>query len=404
MGPLDGIRIIDMSSVLMGPLATQTLGDYGADIIKVEAPVDDIMRQVGPMRNASMGPMFLNVNRSKRSICLDLKNPAGRDVLLRLVKDADILVYNVRPRAMARLGLDYESICAVNPSIVYAGLFGYGQDGPYAPKPAYDDLIQGGALVPHLSARASGGEPRYAPNALADRVVGHAAVGAILATLVHRLKTGEGQKVEIPMFETMVQFILGDHLSGLTFDPPLDEGGYRRQLSVHRRPFPTSDGYVCALIYSDDQWRRFLKAIGEPEALANHPDFQTFADRQKHIDAYYESLIEVFRQRSSREWIDLLEAADLPVMPMHDFQSILDDPHLQANGFFQMVDHPSEGRMRTMRVPASWSATPTGEHRHAPQKGEHSIEVLKDAGYSADEIKSMLDENAVQVPADDPLP
>src|SRR5262245_26006020 len=254
MGPLKGIKVIDMATVLMGPFATQALGDYGADVVKVEPPEGDGRRQIGPTRHAGMGPVFLNTNRSKRSICLDLKKPAGRDAVLRLLRTADVLVYNVRPQAMARLQLGYDVVSKVNPRLVYAGVFGFGQDGPYAAKPAYDDLIQGATALPALMAQTSeDGVPRYVPNALVDRIVGLTAVGAICASLVHRDRTGQGQRVDIPMFETMASFVMGDHMGGLTYDPPLDKDGYARHLSRDRRPYKTSDGYICVIVYNEDR-------------------------------------------------------------------------------------------------------------------------------------------------------
>ena len=237
MGPLEGIKVIDMTTVLMGPYATQMLGDYGADVIKVESLDGDVTRQIGPTRHPGMGPVFLNTNRSKRSICLDLKKPAGRDAVLRLISSADVLVYNVRPQAMARLQLGYDEVSKINPRLVYAGVFGFGQDGPYAAKPAYDDLIQGATALPALMAQTSDGVPRYVPNALVDRIVGLTAVGAICASLVHRDRTGRGQRVDIPMFETMASFVMGDHMGGLTYEAPLDRGGYARHLSPDRRPY-----------------------------------------------------------------------------------------------------------------------------------------------------------------------
>ena len=390
MGPLSGIRIIDMTTVLMGPYATQMLGDFGADVIKVEAPEGDLVRKIGPARNDGMGPIYLNANRSKRSITLDLKQPEGRAALLRLCAGADVLVYNVRAKAMQRLGLSYEEVAAVNPQLVYAGMFGYGQDGPYAARPAYDDLIQGGATIPYLFSRVNEGKPRYVPSAMADRVVGLAAVGAILASLVERGRTGLGQRVDIPMFETMVSFVLGDHLGGLTFEPPLDAGGYARQLSPERRPYRTRDGYVCALIYNDGHWQRFFAAIGRPEMPAADPRFRDFVARMKHIDEVYAALSEIFLTRTSEEWLELLEAADVPAMPMHDFEGVLRDPHLVATGFFQTVEHPSEGAIRTMSVPAKWSRSPASPTRHAPRQGEHSREILREADFSDEEIADLL--------------
>jgi crotonobetainyl-CoA:carnitine CoA-transferase CaiB-like acyl-CoA transferase len=401
MGPLQGVKVIDMTSVLMGPYATQTLGDYGADVIKVESPEGDITRQIGPARNPGMGPIFLNANRSKRSICLDLKRPAGRAVLLRLTAKADVLVYNVRPQAMARLKLDYESVAAVNPGIVYAGMFGFGQDGPYAAKPAYDDLLQGASGLSHLIARAGDGTPRYVPTALADRVVGLSAVNAILAALLHRERTGRGQQVDIPMFETMVGFVLGDHLGGLTFEPPLDQGGYARQMSPDRRPYRTSDGFVSVIVYNDKQWDSFFAASGR-EDLRRHPMFADFAARMASIDAVYAELGRIFETRSTARWLELLTEADIPAMPVHDLQSLLQDPHLVKTGFFAAAEHPTEGAIRSMRVAASFTDTPAVPERLAPRLGEQSREILTEAGLSAEEIEKLEAERIARAAPEGP--
>ena len=278
MGPLQGIKVIDMTTVLMGPYATQMLGDYGADVIKVESLDGDVTRLIGPTRHPGMGPVFLNTNRNKRSICLDLKKPAGRDAVLRLVETSDVLIYNVRPQAMMRLDLGYDVVSKRNPRLIYAGVFGFGQDGPYAAKPAYDDLIQGATGLPALMAQTSDGIPRYVPNALVDRIVGLTAVGAVCASLVHRERTGRGQRVDIPMFETMAGFVMGDHMGGLTYEPPLDKGGYARHLSRDRRPYKTSDGYLSVIVYNDKQWESFFKATGRND-LRRDPRFATFAGR-----------------------------------------------------------------------------------------------------------------------------
>lgn len=398
MGPLQGVKVIDMTSVLMGPYATQTLGDYGADVIKVESPEGDITRQIGPARHSDMGPIFLNANRSKRSISLDLKKPAGRDALLRLAATADVLVYNVRPQAMARLKLDYESVAAVNPRIVYAGMFGFGQDGPYAAKPAYDDLLQGGSGLSHLIARAGDGTPRYVPTALADRVVGLSAVGAILASLLHRDRTGQGQRVDIPMFETMVGFVMGDHLGGLTFEPPLDQGGYARQMSPDRRPYRTSDGYISVIVYNDKQWNSFFDVTGRDDLRAD-PIFATFAGRLANIDIVYGELGRIFATRPTAEWMKLLVDADIPTMPVHDLLSILHDPHLVETNFFPIAEHPTEGAIRSMRVATAWSETPAIPSRLAPGLGEQSREILSEAGFKPEEIAQLLNDNVVRIPA-----
>ncbi len=384
--PLAGIRVVDMTSVLLGPYATQTLGDYGADVIKVEPPDGDVVRRLGPARHPGMGPVFLNVNRNKRSVVLDLKAAADLAAMKRLLASADVFVTNVRPLAMARLGLDYDAIALSNPRLVYAAVVGYAQTGPYAHRPAYDDLIQGGATLAHLSAQASQGEPRYAPNAIADRFVGMSAVGAVLATLLARERTGRGQQVEIPMFETMVSMILGDHLGGLTFEPPLDQGGYARHLSPDRRPYRTRDGYVCALVYNDKQWDRFLTAIGRVDLLTGDPRFATFESRSKHVDIVYAELARIFLTRTTDQWLALLDAADVPFMPMHDLQSILSDPHLVATGFFSLLEHPSEGLVRRTAVPITWSDSGAAEDRPAPRLGEHTNEVMREIGMTDEEI------------------
>jgi crotonobetainyl-CoA:carnitine CoA-transferase CaiB-like acyl-CoA transferase len=389
MGPLQVIKVLDMTTVLMGPYATQMLGDYGADVIKVESLEGDVTRLIGPSRHPGMGPVFLNTNRSKRSICLDLKKPAGREAVLRLIKSADVLVYNVRPQAMARLNLGYDIVAEINPRLIYAGVFGFGQDGPYAAKPAYDDLIQGATGLPALMAQTGDGTPRYVPNALVDRIVGLTAVGAICASLVDRERTGRGQRVDIPMFETMAAFVMGDHMGGLTYEPPLDKGGYARHLSRDRRPYKTSDGYLSVIVYNDKQWESFFKATGRDD-LRSDPRFATFAARAVNIDLVYGELARIFETRSTAEWIELLNKADIPVMPMHDLQGILNDEHLVATGFFPVVQHPTEGPIRNMKVSANWSETKAEPVRLAPRLNEHGAEILLEAGFSREDIETMI--------------
>lgn len=401
MGPLAGFRILDLSSVLMGPYATQLLGDLGADVVKVEAPEGDILRRIGPGRSKGMGGMFLTGNRSKRSIVLDLKRPAGRDALLRLAGHADVLVTNIRPAAMERLDLGYEAVAAASPAIVYVSLFGYGQEGPYAARPAYDDLIQGATGLPALTALASGAEPRYVPVTLADRVVGLHASTAILSALLHRSRTGVGQRVDVPMFETMAGFVLGDHLSGLVFDPPLDEGGYARLLAPDRRPYETLDGHVCALIYTDGHWHRFFNLVGRPEMLED-PRFADHGARTRHIRAIYVEVADILRTRTTAEWLRLLQKADIPCSPLNGIHELLVDPHLNQVGFFEMVDHPTEGRIRTMRIPTIWSATPPEPACQAPNLGEHGPQLLAEAGCAAEEIAAWIQDGALMDPKENP--
>lgn len=388
-GPLTGVRILDITAVLMGPYATQLLGDMGADIIKVEAPGGDTVRDIGPRRHDGMAGVFMQANRNKRSIVLDLKQPEGREALLRLVAEVDVLIYNVRPQAMARLGLDYAAVSAVNPEIIYVGVYGYGQSGPYAAKPAYDDLIQGAVALPTLALQAGSDVPRYVPSAMADRIVGMSAVSAVTAALYHRQRTGVGQSIDIPMFETMAQFVLGDHMGGLTFDPPTGPAGYARLLNEHRKPYPTLDGFVCVMIYNDKQWRRFFELIGRADAFDSDPRLSTIGTRTEHIHELYRMVAEVIATRTSADWIELLESADIPVMPMHTIETLLEDPHLQAVGFFETLEHPSEGTIRSLGVPSTWSRTQPKVTRHAPRLGQHSAEILASLGYDPAQIAAL---------------
>lgn len=384
-----------MSSVLMGPYATQLLGDMGADVIKVEPPDGDIVRQIGEARHPGMGGLYLNVNRSKRSIVLDLKDPGQRADLLRIARTCDVLFYNVRPKSMARLGLAYETLAEVNPKIIYVGVYGYGEDGPYAGQPAYDDMMQGASGLSSLMALGDDKQPRYIPIAIADRVVGLHAVNCVLAAIYHRDRSGFGQRIDVPMFETMVSMVMGDHMGGLTFDPPLDAGGYARLLAADRRPYPTKDGHICALIYNDKHWKSFFALIGRDD-LAQDPRFKNHSTRTKHIENIYSEVLPIFKQKTSAAWAVLLKGADIPVMPLHTLESLFTDPHLQATNFFERTEHPSEGSIYSMKVPSTWSRTQPTPARHAPNLGEHAHEILAEAGFSEAEISERLGEHALQ--------
>lgn len=389
-GPLVGVRVVDMTSILMGPYAAQLLGDMGADVIKVEAPVGDMVRDLGPMQNPRMGSLYLHVNRSKRGLVLDLKQPAGLEAVKKLLATADVLLYNVRPQAMARLGLGYDVVQKINPRLLYVGTFGFGQDGPYAAKPAFDDLIQGAIGLPSLIKQAGSDVPRYVPSNIVDRTVGLYAVTSLCAALFHREKTGRGQKIDIPMFETMISHLLSDHIGGQTFDPPNGPPGYPRLLASERRPYKTADGFVCAVIYSDKQWASFFKAIGRSEIFENDPRFLNLTVRTQHINDLQALAAKIFLERTTNAWLELLDRIDIPTMPLHTLETIFDDPHLKAVNMFEWTKHPTEGRVRRVAVPTTWTDSQPTPGRPAPQLGEHSAEILKELGYSDAEISSLI--------------
>ena len=400
-GPLSGVRILDMTSVQMGPYATLILADLGADIIKIESPAGegDISRHSVPARSRGMGQIFLNGNRNKRSVALDLKQPEGRAALLTLAKRADVFVFNVRPQAMARLRLSYEDLQAVNPQIIYVGALGFSQRGRYGGRPAFDDLIQGMVGLPWLYARASGQAPRYAPVAYADRTSSlHIAI-AVIAALYHRRCTGEGQRVDVPMFENLVHALLGEHMEGETFVPALGPMGHKRTLSPQHRPYPTKDGFLCTFIQNDKQWRAFFKMIGEPERFED-PRFSSQVNRSKNMDAVYAFQTEALKKQTTAEWVRLFLEHDLPVSPMNSPQDVLNDPHLADLNYFKQIEHPTEGTLRAMYYPTEFSKTPVTNRHPAPRFGQHTAELLREVGYEQSRIDELIAQGiAVAAPA-----
>jgi crotonobetainyl-CoA:carnitine CoA-transferase CaiB-like acyl-CoA transferase len=394
-GPLAGVRVLDLTTVVMGPYATQILGDFGADVIKVEPPGGDVMRYAWPFKNPGMGSIYLNTNRNKRSIALDLKQPAARDACLALARRADVLVYNIRPQAMSRLKLGYEQLQALNPRLIYVGCFGFSQRGPYAARAAYDDMIQGACGIPWLLHKQGAAEPRYAPMIVADRSVGQQVASAVSAALYYREKTGKGQRIDVPMFEHLLQMVLGDHLGGYTFDPQHGEPGYHRILAPDRRPYQTKDGYLCALIYNDKQWKAFLDIIGRPE-LFQQPEFATQEARSRNYGRAYAMVAEEMKKRGTAEWLELLQRGDIPVQKMNSLDDIVADPHLAAIDYLRTVEHPSEGRIRALAVPSEWSESTPEYRRHAPRLGEHTREVLKEAGFSDASIDELMASGAAR--------
>jgi len=369
-GPWTGIRVLDLTAVLMGPSATQILGDLGADVIKVEPPHGDSMRWVGPFRHDGMGPLFLQANRNKRSVAIDLKTPEGLAALLALAAHADVLVSNVRPAAMERLGLGYEAIRAANPAIIYCSAVGYGEGGPGAGRAVYDDLMQAASGIAGIFA-AVDGQPRYAPVNLCDRVVGLYVVIAIMAAVQHRNRTGEGQAIEVPMFETMAQFVLADHSGGHAFVPPLGEVGYKRLLSRTRGPYRTQDSYLAVVVYTDKHWRAFARILGVEDLLAPGSIFYSQQTRTVHAEEVGSYLAQQLQHRTNAQWLEALDAADIPACPVNSIDDLYEDPHLRAVGLFQEVSHPTEGALLATRFPVKFSRSPATVHRPVPNLGEH---------------------------------
>jgi crotonobetainyl-CoA:carnitine CoA-transferase CaiB-like acyl-CoA transferase len=399
-GPLSGVRVVDCTTVVLGPWAAQQLGDLGADVIKVEPPEGDTTRQLGPMKNPGMGAFYLAVNRNKRSIVLDLKQPAARDVLLRLARDANVLLHNYRPQAARRLGMSYEAFRAVNPGIVDVGTYGFRAAGPYGDKPAYDDIIQAASGIASLQASIVG-EPRYVPTIVADKSSSMTVLAAVLAALYHQARTGEGQEVEVPMFESMAAWVMVEHLYGETFRPALDTIGYKRILNPNRRPFKTKDGYLAILPYTDQNWRDFFTLTGRQDLL-DDPRFKTLGTRLRHIEILYGLVGAVAVTRTNAEWLADLDRLNIPAMSVNSLESLLHDPHLEAVGFWQTVDHPTEGRMRLPGLPATYGKTPGAIRRLPPRLGEHSAEVLREIGLGEDEVAALLASGAARAAVSPP--
>jgi crotonobetainyl-CoA:carnitine CoA-transferase CaiB-like acyl-CoA transferase len=386
-GPLQGIRVIDLTTVMLGPFCTQILGEMGADVIKIEAPGGDVNRWTGSARSPGMSTGQLIKGRNKRHIVLDMKVPEAREPFERLIKSADVFVHNIRPKAAGRIGIDYETIEALNPTIVYAAATGFGEDGPYVDKPAYDDLIQGASGIASLFGAVTG-EPRYAPSVMADKTTGLYLSNYIAMALFHRERTGEGQKLHVPMYESFAAFMINEHMQGQTFVPSTGPAGYSRLMTPHRRPYETSDGYVCVVPYTQRHWTNFFKLAGMPE-LIEDPRFNSQTVRTDNIDALYGIVVDVVKTRTTAEWIDTLTEADVPVGPMNSPEDLFDCPHLKAVGMFPEVEHPTEGRIRNIKVPVSLSKTPGGLYRHAERLGQSTDQVLEEMGFSEDEISGL---------------
>lgn len=394
MGILSGYTILDLTTVVLGPFATQMLGDLGAEIIKVEPPEGDIMRHAGPMRSPGMGPIYLTINRNKRAVTLDLRKDPAKDILRRLVSRSDVLIHNVRAAGMARLGFDYEAAKAIRPDIVYVHAVGFASNGHYAGRQAYDDLVQASSGLATLLPRQDGSDaPRYFPGLIADKTTGVFAANAVLAGLLHRERTGEGQFIEVPMLECMVAFNMAENLYGHSFVPPMGPTAYTRSMSIHRKPYRTRDGYLAILPYSNDNWREFFRIAGRPE-LASDKRFATYAERTRNIDEIYRIASELSLLKTSAEWFDELTAANVPCMPVHSLDSILDDPQMRETGFVSEREHPTEGRYLAIGHPIRYGAQPARIERDPPRPGQDTLAVLRELGLGEDEIRAAGDAGA----------
>jgi crotonobetainyl-CoA:carnitine CoA-transferase CaiB-like acyl-CoA transferase len=383
-GPLAGIRVIDVTSIVLGPMCAQTLGDMGADVIKIEPPQGDDLRRVGPCRTPGMGSYFANLNRNKRSVVLDLKQPAAREALLRLVATADVFVHNMRIGAAQRLGLDYATLSARNPRLIYACASGFRKGSSLQEYPAYDDLIQGVSGIASLNAGPDGA-PRYFPSVLVDKLTGVTLASMIGMALFHRERSGEGQEIHLPMMETILSFALVEHLWHGTLGEPEKGLGYPRMLTPHRRPYRTRDGFISVIAHSNAQWGKLFDAMGVP-GLIDDPRFNSVQARAANIDAAYGTLTEGMTQRTTEEWLALLRDADIPCGKAVTLEELFDNSYLTETNYFEAREHPVEGRVVVPAIAARLSKSPPNVHRLWPVLGEHTREVLQEAGCSEKEI------------------
>jgi crotonobetainyl-CoA:carnitine CoA-transferase CaiB-like acyl-CoA transferase len=391
--PLAGIRVLDLTSVVVGPACTLRLADYGAEVIKLEPPEGDLLRTLGgPSPSGRLSGKYLHFNRAKRAICLDLKKPGAREAVLRLLDRCDVLVSNMRPEALARLGLDAATARATRKRLVHCTISGFGPGGPYRGRPAYDSVVQGVAGIAGLNAER-GAEPALVPLLIADHVVGEITAGAVLAALFQRERTGEGTAIELPMHETMAAFVLQEHLGPASFDPPLGMPGDKRVLDPNNKPVATSDGWISITSNTDAQAHAFLRAIGRAE-LVEDARFRTVADRFRNAGAWFALRADALRSRSSAEWLEILRDADVPAMPCHTLATLPADPHLAAVGLLQEETHPTEGAMRTIRPTILQEGEPADPGAPAQQQGADTRAVLAEAGYSAEEIARLIESGA----------
>ncbi|MEM9279798.1 MAG: CoA transferase [Pseudomonadota bacterium] len=385
-GPLSGYRIIDLTTVVLGPYCTQLLGDLGAEIIKIEGPGGDIMRHAGPQVSEGMGPIYLTINRNKRAVTLDMKTDGAKEVLRKLVETADGFFHNIRAGGMKRLGFDFESVKAIKPDIVYCHAVGYGSEGHYAGRQAYDDLVQAASGAAFMIPMQDGSaEPRYFPGLVADKTTGLHAAYAMLAGFLHRERTGEGQFIEVPMMECMVSFTMLENLYGHAFVPPQEPIAYTRSINPNRKPYKTKDGYIALMPYSNDNWQCFFTLGGMPD-LMDDPRYSTYKERTKNITDLYKQMEVIALQRTTDEWMEVLAENNVPCMRVHSLESVLQDPQLRDTGFLEERDHPTEGRYLSVNNPVKFHGSPTITRVEPPLQGQDNIHVLKELGFSQEQI------------------
>jgi crotonobetainyl-CoA:carnitine CoA-transferase CaiB-like acyl-CoA transferase len=388
-GPLTDVRVVDLTAVVMGPYCTQIMADMGADVVKVEPPEGDIVRYVAEGPAPGMNGVFMNVNRGKRSVVLDLTSDEGAAALRALVETADVFIHSMRAKAIAKLGFDYDAVAAINPKIIYTNCYGYSRRGPDAERPAYDDTIQAECGLPAVQKELTG-DATYVATIMADKVTGLTALYATMMALFHRERTGEGQEVEVSMFETMASFMLVEHANGAMFDPPLGPAIYPRTVAPNRRPYRTSDGHVAALIYNDKHWNAFIASV---QPAWNCDEFATLALRARQIDRVYGLLAETMLERTTAEWLQLFAELEIPATPINTLDSLFDSPQLNAAGLFETVETP-EGSVRFPGVPTWFSRTPGRVAGPAPRLGQHTDDVLDELGLTSDRTETTVsDEN-----------
>lgn len=385
---LNGIKVVDLTTVVLGPYATRLLGDLGAEVIKVEPLSGDVFRAVRPGHHPAMGAGYLNCNRNKHAIALDLRDTEARNALYAMVRQADVVVHNMRPKTAEKLGVGFEQLRAVNASLIYCYAPGFGQDGPLADEPAYDDTIQAVSGLAWLNQTAEG-EPRFLSTIVADKVGGlHLAI-SVLAALASRQRDGQAVCIETPMFESLVSFLMVEQLAGKSFEPPLGGIGYDRLLSPYRKPFRTKDGYISILPYTATHWIAFLRLI-DREDLTADPRVTNGVERSRHIDMLYALIEAAMPSRTTQDWLELLRARDVPCSEVNRLDDLLDHPHLAAVGMFRHEHHPTEGQLTAVRAPFRVEGMPDGADRPAPGLGQDTRQVLRDAGLDEAAIEALF--------------